>query len=151
MDETDLNFYQLLMLRGEDSDRPGLKAFQDKKQLKYTSIEIQNEMLDTMALQVLRDVAENLQSSSFFCFMVDETTDASNVEQVVLVFRWVDDNLAVHEEFLGLYQSDSIDAKSLVAIIRDTLLRMNLKIENCRGQCYDGASSMIVPKAVWLS
>ena len=78
----------------------------------------------------------------FFCIMIDETTDASNVEQVVLVFRWVDDNLAVHEEFIGLYQSDSIDAKSLVAIIRDTLLRMNLKIENCRGQCYDGASSM---------
>ena len=72
--------------------------------------------------------------------MIDETTDASNTEQVVLVL--VDDNLAVHEEFIGLYQSDSIDAKSLVAIIRDTLLCMNFKIENCRGQCYDGASSM---------
>ena len=142
MDETNSNFYQLLMLRGEDSDGPGLKAFLDKKQLKYTSHEIQNEMPATMALQVLRDVAKNLQSSSYFCIMIDKTTDASNVEQVVLVFRWVDDDLAVHEEFIGLYQSDSIDAKSLVAIIRDTLLRMNLKIENCRGQCYDGASSM---------
>ena len=66
MDETVLNFYPLLMLRGEDSDGPGLKAFLDKKQLKYTSHEIQNEMLATMALQVLRDVAKNLQSSSFF-------------------------------------------------------------------------------------
>ena len=77
-----------------------------------------------------------------FCIMIDETSDASNVEQVILVFRWVDDNLAVHVEFIELYQSNSIDAKSLMAIIRDTLFRMNLKIENCRGQCYDGASSM---------
>lgn len=50
--------------------------------------------------------------------------------------------LQVLQELTGLYQSNSIDAKSLVAIIRDTLLRMNLKIESCHGQCYDGASSM---------
>ena len=29
-----------------------------------------------------------------------------------------------------------------MAVIKDTLLRMNLKIEHCCGQCYDGASSM---------
>ena len=74
--------------------------------------------------------------------MIDKTSDASNAEQVVLVFWWVDNNLAVHEEFIGLYQSNSIDAKSLVANIRDTSFRMNLKIENCRWQCYDEASSM---------
>ncbi len=66
MDETDSNFYQLLMLRGEDSDGPGLKAFLGKKQLKYASHEMPNELLATMALQVLCDVANDLQSSSFF-------------------------------------------------------------------------------------
>ena len=29
-----------------------------------------------------------------------------------------------------------------MAAIKDTLLRMSLKIEHCRGQCYDEASSM---------
>ena len=38
--------------------------------------------------------------------------------------------------------TSSITADSLVAIIKDTLLRMNLKVEHCRGQCYDGASVM---------
>ena len=33
-----------------------------------------------------------------------------------------------------------------MSIIKDTLLRMNLKIEHCRGQCYDGASAMSVAK-----
>ena len=54
--------------------------------------------------------------------MLDETTDCSNKEQVVLVFRWVDENLTAHEDFVGLYVTDSINSAALVAIIRDTLL-----------------------------
>lgn len=50
--------------------------------------------------------------------------------------------LSVYEEFIGLYQTESLQASSLVQIIRDVMLRLNLKIELCRGQCYDGASIM---------
>ena len=74
--------------------------------------------------------------------MVDETTDMTNTEQMVFCLRYVDSNLDVHEEFIGLYSLESTSAESLVSTIRDVLLRMNLRIENCRGQCYDGASSM---------
>ena len=94
-----------------------------------------------MALQVLHEITASLQSAVFFAVMVDGTTDKANQEQVVLVFRWVDDNLVTHE-FVGLYLTASIKSEALVAVIKDTLLRMNLKIEHCRGQCYDGASSM---------
>lgn len=41
-----------------------------------------------------------------------------------------------------MYLTASITAAALVAIIEDTLLRMNIKLEHCRGQCYDGASTM---------
>ena len=53
------------------------------------------------------------------------------------------------EEFIGLYQTDAIDSQSQVRIIRDSLLRMNLKLQLCRGQCYDGASNMRFKK--WCS
>ena len=62
--------------------------------------------------------------------------------QVVLVFRWVDDDLQVHEDFVGLHETDSTTADALVAIFRDTLLRLNIKLENCRGQCHDRAGVM---------
>lgn len=62
--------------------------------------------------------------------------------QVVLVLRWVDDDLCAHEEFIGLYKVSSIEASSLVSVIKDTLLRMNLSLAKARGQCYDGASNM---------
>ena len=83
----------------------------------------------------------NIQSSTF-TIMIDETTDVSTKEQVVIVFRWVDSLLMSHEDFVGLYVTDLTTSDALVTLIKDTLLRMNLKLENCRGQCYDGASNM---------
>ena len=94
-----------------------------------------------MAKAVLRKIVIQFQSS-FFTVMIDETTDISNTEQVVLVFRWVNSELSVYKEFIGLYITESLQASSLVHIIKDVMLRLNLKVELCRGQCYDGASIM---------
>ena len=55
-------------------------------------------------------MALQIQSTVFFTVMVDETTDCSKKEQVVLVFRWVDDDLTAHEEFISLYLTVSITA-----------------------------------------
>ena len=139
-DESDSNLHQLLLLQGEDF--PSMTKYMERKQLKYISHDVQNEYLSIMAQQVLREIASTIRSAVFYCIMVDETTDSANQEQVVLVFRYVDEDLVAHEEFVGLYLTDSITSAALVAIIKDTLLRLNLKMKNCRGQCYDGASSM---------
>lgn len=32
--------------------------------------------------------------------------------------------------------------RTLVAVIKDTLIRMKLSLGRCQGQCYDGASNM---------
>ena len=37
---------------------------------------------------------------------------------------------------------ESTSADVVVTAIKDILLRMNLTINNCRGQCYDGGSNM---------
>ena len=46
-----------------------------------------------MALDVLRKVVSSLRSTPFITLMMDETTDASNSEQVVICLRWVDGNM----------------------------------------------------------
>ena len=74
--------------------------------------------------------------------MADETTDASNKEQVTLFLHSVSDTLEVNEKFLGLYHVESIDSQTLYTAITDTLLRLNIRVEKLRGQCYDGASTM---------
>ena len=74
--------------------------------------------------------------------MVDETPDVSNTEQLVLCIRWVDDELNAHEEFIGLHSLETTDANSIVKVIKDVLIRMNISITKCRSQCYDGCSTM---------
>ena len=67
----------------------------EKKRMKYTCREIQNEILSIMAKAVLWKIISKFQSS-FFTVMIDETTDISNTEQVVLVFQWVNNELSVY-------------------------------------------------------
>ena len=81
---------QLMKLRAEDNAQ--IISWLEKKTDKYTSPEMQNEIHKTMAMQVLRSIVESLRSVPFLTIMVDETTDISNKEQVVICFRWVDDN-----------------------------------------------------------
>ena len=139
-DESDSNIIQLLKMKAECD--PLLEEWLKRKENVYVSATIQNEMIKTMGLSILRDIASTLQSAPFLTIMADETTDASNKEQVTIFLRWVTESLLVHEEFLGLYFVDSIDAKTITFVITDLFQRFNLDMRRVRGQCYDGASSM---------
>ena len=119
-DEGNGNFIQLLKLQGRTDPR-------------------QNECIHIMALSVLRQISRSLSNGVHFCIIADEITDSSNREQLVVCLRWVDD---VQEDFLGLYQVPNIASDTIVKCLREVLIRMNLHINNCRGQCYDGASNM---------
>ena len=103
---------------------------------------MQNEMLKVMALQILRDVAANIGNSTFLSIMANETTDKTNREQVVICLRLVDDNLLPHEDFIGMHKVDNIDATTIRTVIHHVLTRMSLSMQKCRGQCYDGCSTM---------
>ena len=66
---------------------------------KNTSPQIENEILTIVANTVLRGVASSVRSAPFYSLMVDETTDSSCEEQVVICCRWIDDDLQAHEDF----------------------------------------------------
>lgn len=50
--------------------------------------------------------------------MADETADVSNKEQVVVCIRWVDDNLQVHKDFIGLYPVDRTTADDIIKVLK---------------------------------
>ena len=68
-----------------------------------------------------------------------KTTDLSITEQMIL---YVDDDLDVHENVIGLHSLESTSADAIVSTVQDILLRLNLRIDNRHSQCYDGANSM---------
>ena len=128
--EVDGHFMQLLAMFAESDDH--LVRWLDRRSEKYTSPQIQNEILQLMAHRVLRQVAADIRSN-FFSVMVDETTDCSTVEQCVVVIRWVDDTLQPHEDFIGFYAIPVANADTIVKVIHDCLLRIGLSLVDCRG------------------
>ena len=94
-------------------------------------------------VQILQQVSKNISDSACYIIMADECTDIANKEQfTICIIRWVGQDLQDHEDFIGHYEVGSIKADCLTEAIKDTLLRIGLKLSECRGQCYDGGTNM---------
>lgn len=128
-------------------DNPNFKEWLTRKNDKYTSPDIQNELLKIMVQMIVREISDNIRKSLYFALMADETTDVANKEQLVVCLRWIDQALDVHEDFTGLYQIDNTSAQTITDSIQDVLVRLNISLSQCRGQTYDGASAMSSPKS----
>ena len=66
------------------------------KRNKFTSPEIQNELIyNYYGTANFAICCEKKIQSKYFSIMIDEATDVSNSEQVVIVLRWVGENQSV--------------------------------------------------------
>ena len=83
-----------------------------------------------------------IHGAQWFSFIVDEATDVSQKEQMPVCIRWVDEDFTIHEDPLELIHLPNTDAETLTSAIKDCLIRFSLTITQCRGQAFDGASSM---------
>ena len=119
-EDTESNFVQLFKLR--ELDNPVLSSWLRKRGDKYLSPQIQNEIVEVMSLSILQSIAENLRTSSVFSVMADECVDMSNQEQLTMCFRWVDSDLEVHEDFVGVYQIPYITANTTIQALKDCLI-----------------------------
>ena len=73
--------------------------------------------------------------------MVDESTDASNIERLVIFVNCVDKKMTVCEEYIDRMPATRTNADTIVVCI-NFRLRKNLRIQDTRGQCYDGCWTM---------
>ena len=103
----------------------------------YLLHDIVNEILTLMGNQLLRTLLEDIREAGCFAIMADETRDISNVEQLVICIRWVDQKFSVHEDPLGFVSLPSTDAKSITDVIKDVRSRCMLPLTLFRGKAYD--------------
>lgn len=130
---------QLIMKR----DKSIASRFSDISSLsRYTSKDIQNEILTVMADMVREQIIEEVKQSVYFSVLLDETKDISKQEQLSFVLRFFA-NGKVHEGFLDFKRAIGLDAHSLATQIIAALKSYGLDISSCLvGQGYDGASVM---------
>ena len=81
--------------------------------------------------------------SCIFPVMCDEYTEVPIKEQLTFCMRWVNNDLEFFEKFLGFYKIPDIKIRTIVIVMKDILLRYQLKPDMCRGQCHDCASNML--------
>ncbi len=136
--EEDGNLQQLLKCRSEDV--PTLEEW--LKDSNYKSHDIVNELIQLMAHQLLRRLLDEIRRAEWFALIADETRDMSGREQLGISLRWVDSSYNIYEDLIGLMEVEMTDAATLTSTLKDTLLRCNLQLAQCRGQAYDGASNM---------
>ena len=87
-------------------------------------------------------ILADVRNAQRYAIMLDETTDCSRREQLVMCFRYCDYQLDVHEVFVGFHELERQESTTLFTITKDIFSRYNMDIENCRGQCYDGAPNV---------
>ena len=104
--------------------------------------------LQIIALKLLLCIASDIVVSVYYSIMADESTDASNIEQLVNCICWVDKEMTVCEEYIGLMSVTQTNADTIVICIKDVLLRMNVRIQDAHGHCYDRCSFITGTKNV---
>lgn len=137
--ESNGNFQQLLKLRSEDCQ---LLSSYLKRKTSFTSPEAQSEMIDAFSHEIVRKIATEVKRNGPFAVMVDGTQDISGKEQESICFRHVDDDLTIHEDFVGLYNVSETTGQAIANMIFDVLTRLCLSVDDLRAQTYDGAANM---------
>ncbi|XP_029148336.1 uncharacterized protein [Arachis hypogaea] len=108
---------------------------------KYTSHQIQKEILHILSNKMRKHICEEIGDSKF-CIVVDEARDESKREQMALVLRFVDIHGFIQERFLDLVHVKDTTSLTLKQELCGILSRHGLDVSNIRGQGYDGASNM---------
>lgn len=143
--EKESNFLQLFRVMAKNDSI--LTEWLGQVRDKYTSHDIQNEIIHLMAEQLVQKLALEIKNGPFFSVIADEYTDAANKEQLTICIRWISDTiLEVHEDFVGFIQLPNIAAETIFTAILEHLQKLGLSLVNCRGQCFDGASNMLGSK-----
>ena len=114
-----------------------------KQNARYDSKTIQNELIEYCGAEVLNDLSDEIKDSRFFSIIADEAVDCSNLEQMPIILRFIDNSLNICEEFVQFVECDSgTSGEEIAKKLISTINKIGLDITNARGQGYDGAGNM---------
>lgn len=111
------------------------------KNAKYTSPEIQNELIESAVFCTRQSIVKKVNSSEYFTLYVDGTKDKNGIECISIAARYVLDGKP-HESVLGMERCDDLSAIGMADVILKSLEKYGINIEKLLSQCYDGAYVM---------
>ncbi|KAL4123372.1 hypothetical protein QTP88_015568 [Uroleucon formosanum] len=114
-----------------------------KNRLTFLSNLSQNNMLHVLGEMVRENILFRIKKSGVFSFIIDTTTDVSNIEQLSLVIRFINENEDVEERLVALENVSDARGIGMFNVLCNICEKYGIDWENqlC-AQSYDGASSM---------
>ena len=94
-----------------------------------------------MVKQVLAKKLESIRSSKLFGIIADEYTDISNKELLSMYFAMGQGSKGSWR-FVGYCELLDTKSDTIVTALKDSLIRMQLSLNDLRAQVYGGASNM---------
>lgn len=137
------NFLELLSLLSSIDPDFDEKCKISPANAKYTSAEVQNELINIAANQIRKNICHEATDAGMIAIMVDDSKDISRKEQMSICIRYtILPSMNVREQFLLLRHMSAVDATSLSEAIMSSLATLELGACIVVAQCYDGASVM---------
>ena len=142
-EEKDSNFEALLEYQAKHNPILKEHLLKGDPRSKYTSLDIQNELIDICGGIIKDGIVEACNRSGFFGFIADEATDAATMEQMAMCLRYYDTQTKVlREDFIGFAECSSTTGEVLSDAFLTNLRQHGVLVDNMRGQGYDGAANM---------
>ena len=91
--------------------------------------------------RVLDEIISRIKHSRYYLITLDSTTDESHVDQLTLVFRYMEHTTPV-ERFVKFVPNQCHKAQEMYDVLTEFLDTHEIDIKHCRGQSYDTASVM---------
>jgi len=136
------NFKELLNLLCLENETLDDNIKNMPKNAKYTSKDIQADILTAASNIIVRNIVEEIKNGSkVYSLIMDEAGDEGHKEQMSICCRYLSKS-GIIERFLRFVQLTKLDASALAHKIKDFLNHIGLNIQLCVGQSYDGASVM---------
>ena len=111
----------------------------------YLGKHIQNKLIELVGSRILSTILNAANCNKYYSIILDCTPDISHTEQMSLVIRYVDievANVKIGEYFLCFIEVNSSTSENLCKIIAQKLEEVGLPLMNCRGLAYDNGANM---------
>ena len=113
----------------------------------YLSPQIQNEFICLLSKEIQQTIIAEIKKSKYFTLVVDTTPDISHIEQMKVVFRYVNfltepSKIEIIERFFSFLPLTFTTGEAIASEITKFLHQNNIELLNCRGQCYDNGANM---------
>ncbi|XP_055258670.1 zinc finger MYM-type protein 1-like isoform X2 [Moschus berezovskii] len=137
------NFLELLEIRAKDKGEEIFRLMNSQVDF-YNSTQIQNDIIEIIKTEILQDIVNEINVSSAFSVICDETTDSATKGQFSLCVRYPQKTskaVLIKERFLGFIDVEEMTGINLHRSIKAYLQQIGVDLNQIRGQAYDSTSN----------